>query len=159
MPKPRRKNINKICAEVASSFTHADNVSYETMYNLLKQKYGGELPATPNVLRLCVRHDKTNPPYSAKHMTFSEFLKDVIGRQEKDSEEFHGKWKLMIDGKKTTVKSNDLTRKMYALLMYNDRWKRCWKTFPIRPFEETNYTEFDYKLGSYLGAWADYEGC
>lgn len=162
MPKKRNNNrrnehLKRVCEEVAEMYTHRDVASYDEIYAVLRAKYGGELPSTPNILRLCVRHDRTPPPVLRKGEKFSDFLNKVIQRQEERDAQFHGKWKIRNpDGSIRTVKGRDLSKKSYALTMYNERWKRQWEACSIKPIPE-KYKEYDYRLGEYYGAWADYE--
>ena len=155
--KKNYKKINQVCAEIAEQFTHADVVSFEEMYSLIVSKYGGEPPSIPNVLRLCVRHDTTRPPLLKEGATFSSFVEE-IQKSQTSNDEFYAKWRVKNKQGKIIelTKATDLSKKNYALICFSDRWKRMWEKCKVKP-EIEKYTEFDYKLGTYPGAWADYE--
>ena len=57
------------------------------------------------------------------------------------------------------TKCQDLSKKNYALICFSDKFKKMWTKCKVKP-EVIEYEEFDYKVGDYPGAWADYEmGC
>ena len=156
----RNDRIDSICSEIAEQFTHRDVVEYEDMYELLKSKYGGDPPALPNVLRLLVRHDPTAPPVVPEGGTFSAFIDALTAEQPTGEEKFYAKWRVRDKNGTiiTTTKASDLTKKNYALICFSKKFRNMWAKCKIRPLEEP-FKEYGYRLGSYPGAWADYEGC
>ena len=106
------KRINKVCAEISAQFTHRDVVPYEDMYSLIVTKYGGEPPSIPNVLRLCVRHDRTSPPILRDGETFSSFVEKIQRTQSANTAELFAKWRVRIDGRiQEFNKVSDLSKK------------------------------------------------
>jgi hypothetical protein len=157
--KNKKQLMHRICGELAEQYSHRDNVPYETMYNMIKRKYGQDPPATASVLRLCARLDRTKPPVLQRGGSFSDFLRLVIERQKPDNHAFSCTWRARNRGSKIKVETvSDLTMKSYSMICYNDEWRRMWKNCDVKPLTD-KYREYDYKLGTYIGAWADYEGC
>lgn len=167
--KPRGKNAAKgsrvgnhnrilsVCNEIAEQFTHRDEVRYDDMMDLIRERYGSEPPSIPEVLRLCVRHDRTPPPVVRSGL-FWEFLQEVLDSQVSTKTTFFSKWLVPHEktGELEEWKTNEFTKKSYAFIFFSDSWVRAWSHFAKKPVRQ-KYKPLPYALGTYIGAWADYE--